>query len=57
MDLALDNRRGLVSCASRELDRAIAAALAAEGADVMTLARNLAGTLINGEDLPRAAIA
>jgi NAD(P)-dependent dehydrogenase (short-subunit alcohol dehydrogenase family) len=41
MDLGLDNRHALLTGASRGLGRAIAAALAAEGATVAAVARNL----------------
>jgi 3-oxoacyl-[acyl-carrier protein] reductase len=41
MDLELGNRRALVTGASRGLGRAIALALAAEGAEVVAAARNL----------------
>jgi 3-oxoacyl-[acyl-carrier protein] reductase len=41
MNLGLERRRALVAGASRGLGRAIALALAAEGADVVAVARNL----------------
>lgn len=41
MDLGLENRQALVTGASRGLGRAIAATLAAEGAQVVAVARNL----------------
>lgn len=41
MDLGLENRRALVTGASRGLGRAIASTLAAEGAQVVAVARNL----------------
>jgi 3-oxoacyl-[acyl-carrier protein] reductase len=41
MDLGLEKRRALVTGASRGLGRAIATALAAEGAEVTAVARNL----------------
>ena len=41
MDLGLEKRRAMVMGASRGLGRAIAVALAAEGADVIAVARNL----------------
>src|ERR1700677_2923707 len=41
MDLGLEKRRALVTGASRGLGRAISLALAAEGADVTAVARNL----------------
>src|ERR1700677_3189013 len=40
MDLGLEKRRALVTGASRGLGRAISLALAAEGADVVAMARN-----------------
>ncbi len=40
MDLGIDNRRALVTGASRGLGRAIAVTLAAEGAEVVAVARN-----------------
>jgi 3-oxoacyl-[acyl-carrier protein] reductase len=53
MDLGLGKRRAVVTGASRGLGRAIASALAAEGADVIAVARNL-GRL---NDLANAAAA
>jgi 3-oxoacyl-[acyl-carrier protein] reductase len=41
MDLGLEKRRAVVTGASRGLGRAIASALAAEGAEVIAVARNL----------------
>ena len=40
MNLEIDGRRALVTAASRGLGRAIACALAAEGAEVIAVARN-----------------
>ena len=40
MDLGLKRRRAVVTGASRGIGRAIASALAAEGADVIAAARN-----------------
>src|ERR1700676_4760408 len=51
MDLGLEGRRALVTGASRGLGRAIALALAAEGADVVAVARDL-GRLSDLADSP-----
>ena len=40
MNLEIDGRRALVTAASRGLGRAIACALAAEGSEVVAVARN-----------------
>ena len=59
MDLGFEKRRAVVTGASRGLGRAIASALAAEGAEVIAVARNLErlNELVNATPAGRGSIA